>query len=128
AHPAPRLHAFYRTIEFHGTVNHEPRRKSRSHPKSVGRFDEHAVRADIARVPAKNRRAPLNLEVGAESIALRPPALRTSRTLIPYGHRAAPRKPPAKDFVLRRLADLAAGYAQHTPTRVIRIRQSRACM
>ena len=64
----------------------QPRHEARADPQCIGDFDEHSVRADVARVAAENRGAPFDFEVCPERVAWRPAAFQAPGCLIPQAH------------------------------------------
>src|SRR5260370_8364894 len=86
SHALAGLDALHGAIHLHGPVKCQARGEAGSYPQGVRGFDEHAIRANVARLPAQDCRPPLNLELGAKGIARRPAALQTPRRMLPSGH------------------------------------------
>src|SRR5580704_19470019 len=62
------------------------RRKTRPDPQGIDRFDEHAIRAYVARTGAQDGRTPFDLEVGAKRVSWCPASIRSPGQLIPTAH------------------------------------------
>src|SRR6266404_2497751 len=110
--------ALDRTVHLYRPVDCQARGEARPDPKCVGGLDEHAVRTDVAGLPAQNRGAPLNLKLGAKGIARRPAALEVPRRMLPTGHRPEPT--PRKDPKPRRRGVHAASMGKNTATPFLR--------
>jgi hypothetical protein len=85
AHAEAGFDAFDEAIDFDGHFDADVGGEACADPERVGRFNEHAVGADITSAGAKNGGAPFDLEIGAVVIARSPAALQPSR-MVPTGH------------------------------------------
>jgi hypothetical protein len=54
-------------IHFDGMIESQACRETRADPQCVGRFDEHAIRADVARAGAQYGGAPFDLDCRTEA-------------------------------------------------------------